>query len=303
MLRKTCGEFAKSVPRSHGSLGVSADMSGSLKLKIKLKPRPQETSSAPQNTDHKRKLEHFSSPYPSHPSAAANGDHSEARRPKKQKQQHQVTPPLQSSGSGTKVKLHIKGPWNKAAGASESRDSPLRQSSSGQTFHLQPPNRSSLGTPTLSIKQRPPVKAVQNLGQADAAGPAKPSVKNTKLKGFARGKQHPTDAAPDDTQSRSAAASRDPASEELNLETAAETSVGQAPKHDGHAALALPTRSVLERIVDKMQRKDTFNIFRDPVTESVVRLRQKPAAQRALKIYVMPMLAFLAAVFACRALS
>ena len=250
-------------------------MSGSLKLKIKLKPRPQETDPASEKSDHKRKLGDYSSQHPSLPSAT--GDHSEVRRSKKQKQHHPANPPLHSTGSVPKVKLHIKGPWNKAASASENKDSPLRQASSGQPFQSQPPSKSSLGHPVLSIKQRPPAKAVQNLGQADAAAPAKAVVKKTKLKGFEKGKQHQADTAPDDTESKGAAASKD-SSERHNLE-AAEASVGQPPKSEGHGLLAVPTRSVLERIVDKVQRKDNFNIFRDPITEAVVTIC--PACQAA----------------------
>ena len=243
-------------------------MSGSLKLKIKLKPRPQETDSALEQADHKRKLGDYSSQHPTLPSAAANGDHSEVRRSKKQKQNHPVNPPSQSTGSIPKVKLHIKGPWNKAATASENKDSPLRQTSSGQPFQSQSPSKSALGHPVLSIKQRPPAKAVHNLGQADGAAPAKTAVKKTKLKGFAKGKQHLPDAAPDGTQSRGPAVSKD-SSERANLE-AADASIGQPPKPEGHGVAAVPTRPVLERIVDKTQRKDTFNIFRDPITEAVV---------------------------------
>ena len=251
-------------------LGVSAAMSGSLKLKIKLNPKPQVSDSAPGRSDHKRKLEDYSSPHSALPSPAANGSHSEAKRPKKQKQQHQPVPPLQPTGSGTKVKLHIKGPWNKAVSASENKDSPLRQSSSGKAFQAQPPSKSSLGKTTFSIKQRPPAKAVQHLGQADSVASARTSNKKTKVKGFANAKQYPVDAAPDESQSRGAAVST--ASERNNFEAAstADASIAQPFKSEGNGVLAVLSPSILERVVDKMQRKDTFNIFRDPVTEAVV---------------------------------
>lgn len=248
-------------------------MSGSLKLKIKLKPKPQVSESAPGRSEHKRKLEDYSSPHPALPSSAANGSHSEARPPKKQKQQHQlVSPPLQPTGSGTKVKLHIKGSWNKAASASENRDSPLRQSSSGKASHAQLLSKSSLGKPTLSIKQRPPAKAVQNLGHAASTAPAKTSTKKTKVKGFANAKQYPVDTAPDDSRSKGAAVSTASDRNNLNLEAAstADAPIAQPIKPGAHGVLAVLSSSVLERIVDKMQRKDTFNIFREPVTEAVV---------------------------------
>lgn len=41
------------------------------------------------------------------------------------------------------------------------------------------------------------------------------------------------------------------------------------PKSEGNSAVAVPTQAVLERIVDKMQRKDNFNIFKEPVTEAM----------------------------------
>ena len=244
-------------------------MSGSLKLKIKLNPKPQVSDSAPGRSDHKRKLEDYSSPHPAHPSSAAatNGSQREAKRSKKQKQQHQPVPPLQSTGSGTKVKLHIKGPWDKAASTSENIDSPLRQSSSGKAFQAQPSSKSSLGKTTLSIKQPPPAKAVPTLGQADSAAPARTSSKKTKVKGVTNGKQYPDAAAGD---SRGAANST--ASEKNNFEAAstADASITQQHKFEGHGGLAALSNSVLERIVDKMQRKDSFNIFRNPVTEAVV---------------------------------
>lgn len=264
-------------------------MSGSLKLKIKLKPKPQVSESAPGRSEHKRKLEDYSSPHPTLPSSAANGSHSEARPPKKQKQQHQVVPPpLQPTGSGTKVKLHIKGSWNKAASALENRDSPLRQSSSGKTFHANLPSKSSLGKPTLSIKQRAPAKAVHNFGHFAGTAPAKTSTKKTKVKGFANAKQYPADTAPDDSHSKGAAVSTASDRNNLKLEAAstADASIAHSSKPGAHGALAVLSSSVLERIVDKMQRKDTFNIFRDPVTEAVVcltfscqrgRIRQVPS--------------------------
>lgn len=247
-------------------------MSGSLKLKIKLNPKPQVSESAPGGSGQKRKLEDYSSPHSALPASAANGSHSEARRPKKQKQQHQIVPPLQPTGSGTKVKLHIKGSWNKAASASENTDSPLRQSSSGKAFQAQLPSKSSLGKTTLSIKQHPPAKAVQHFGQADSLPPARTSAKKTKVKGFANAKQYPTDTAPDDSQSKGAAVSTASERNNLHLEavSTADESTAQPSKAGAHGALAVLSRSVLERIVDKMQRKDTFNIFREPVTEAVV---------------------------------
>lgn len=246
-------------------------MSGSLKLKIKFNPKPQVSDSAPERSDHKRKLEDLSSPHPAHPSlaAAANGSQSEAKRSKKQKQQHQPVPALQSTGFGTKVKLHIRGPWDRAASTSENKDSPLRQSSSGKAFQAQPSTKSSLGKTTLSIKQRPPAKAVPNLGQADSATPARTSSKKIKNKGFPNGKQYP-DAAAGDLQSRGAALST--ASERNNFDAApvADASTAHPLKSEGHGGPAALSNSVLERIVDKMQRKDSFNIFRIPVTEAVV---------------------------------
>lgn len=246
-------------------------MSGSLKLKIKLNPKPQVSDSAPGRSDHKRKLEEYSSPHPTHPSAAAaaNGSHSEPKRSKKHKQQHQAVQPLQSTGSGTKVKLHIKGPWDKAASTSENKDSLLRQSSSGKALQAQPSSKSSLGKATLSIKQRPPAKAVPNLGKADTAAPARTSSKKTKPKGFANDKHYP-DAVAGDSQSRGAAVST--ASERNNFEAAstADGSTAHPLISEGHGGLATLSNSVLERIVDKMQRKDSFNIFRNPVTEAVV---------------------------------
>lgn len=245
-------------------------MSGSLKLKIKFNPKPQVSDSAPGTADHKRKFEDHSSPHPAHRSsaAAANGTHSQAKRSKKQKQQHQPVLPLQSAGTGTKVKLHIKGPWDKAANTSENKDSPLRQSSLGKAFQAQPPSKSSLGKTTLSIKQRPPAKAVQNLGQ-DSAAPINTSSKTTKVKGSADGKQYPN-AAAGDPQSRGAAVST--ASERKDFEAAstADASTAHLVKSEGHEGTAVLSSSTLERIVDKMQRKDNFNIFRDPVTEAVV---------------------------------
>ena len=247
-------------------------MSGSLKLKIKFNPKPQVSDSAPGRSDHKRKLEDYVSPHPAHPSlaAAANGSKSEAKRPKKQKQQHQPAPPLQSTGSGTKVKLHIRGPWDRAASTSENKDSPLRQSSSGKALQAQLSTKSSLGKTTLSIKQRPPAKAVPNLGQADSATPAGTSSKKTKVKGLQNGKQYPDAAAAGDSQSRGAALST--ASERNNFDPApaADVSTAHLLKSEGHGGLAALSNSVLERIVDKMQRKDSFNIFRNPVTEAVV---------------------------------
>ena len=246
-------------------------MSGSLKLKIKLNPKPQVSDSAPGRSDHKRKLEDYSSPHPAHPSlaAAANGSQSETKRSKKQKHQHQPDLPLQSTGSGTKVKLHIKGPWDKAASTSENKDSPLRQSSSGKGLQTQPSSKSSIGKTTLSIKQRPPAKAVPNLGQADSAAPARTSSKKTKVQGFPNGKQY-HEAAAGDSQSRGAAFST--ASERSNFEAASAAYVSTANplKSQGHGGLTALSNSVLERIVDKMQRKDSFNIFRNPVTEAVV---------------------------------
>ena len=250
-------------------------MSGSLKLKIKLKPKPQVSESAPGRSDHKRKLEDYSSPHSALPSSAANGTHSEARPPKKQKQQHQlagVPPAQQPTGSGTKVKLHIKGSWNKAASASETRDSPLRQSSSGKTIHAQLPSKSSLGKTTLSIKQRPPAKAVQNFGHTDSTAPARTSIKKTKVKGLANAKQYPADTAQDDSQSKGAAISTASDKNNLNVEAAstADAAIAHPLKSGPNGVLAVLSSSVLERIVDKMQRKDTFNIFREPVTEAVV---------------------------------
>lgn len=257
--------FGQHVPTCVGA------MSGSLKLKIKFNPKPQVSDSAPGKPDHKRKFEDHSSPHPAHRSsaAAANGSHSEAKRSKKQKQQHQPVPPLQSAGTGPKVKLHIKGPWDKAANTSENKDSPLRQSSLGKAFQAQPPSKSSHGKTTLSIKQRPPAKAVQNLGQADSTAPIKTSSKKTKVKGFADGKQY-LNAAAGDPQSRSAAVSTASERKDFVAASTADTSTAHLVKSEGHEGTAELSSSTLERIVDKMQRKDNFNIFRDPVTEAVV---------------------------------
>ncbi len=240
-------------------------MSGSLKLKIKLKPRPQETEFASGRSDHKRKLEDYSPQHSGFQSLGANGNHNEVQRPKKQKQHQQAAGQLQPTASGKKVKLHIKGPWSKAATALETKDSPLRHSSLGHAQQSHSQGKPSSHGPSVTLKQRPPAKAVQAPGQADAAAPDRNPSKKQKVKGFAKVKQQPSDAL--DIQSRGGAASRDTASQNANFEARsgqAEASIAQVPKPEGTVALAVPTRAILERIVDKMQRKDTFNIFRDP---------------------------------------
>ena len=242
-------------------------MSGSLKLKIKLKPRLQDTESAQGRSDHKRKLNDYSPQHSGVPSSATNGSHSETKRPKKQKHQ-QAAGQLQPSGSGPKLKLHIKGPWSKAASASDNKDP--HQASSG---HPQQPYPGKNAAPTVTLKQRPPAKAVQVLGQADAGAPVRDPNKKQKVKGFGKVKQgqgQPAANAALETYPRGGAAS---ASEDLDLQAPAaqdEAPMAQIPKIEGNVVLAVPTRAILERIVDKMQRKDNFNIFRDPVTEAMV---------------------------------
>ena len=243
-------------------------MSGPLKLKIKLKQRPQEPEFAPGPSDHKRKRDEYSPQPLGVPTSAANGHRSEVKRPKKQKQHQQVTSQPQITSSGNKVKLHIKGPWSKAASASDSKGSPLRQSSSG---HPHPQGKAVHQGPSVILKQRPPAKAVQVLGQADPAQAFKPPSKQPKLKL----KQQQGSSAADGALGANAAdrTSSLDAAPGIKTETApgqVEAPVTLIPKSEGNSAVAVPTQAVLERIVDKMQRKDNFNIFKEPVTEAMV---------------------------------
>ena len=243
-------------------------MSGPLKLKIKLKQRPQEPEFAPGSSDHKRKRDEYSPQPLGVPTSAANGHRSEVKRPKKQKQHQQVTSQPQITSSGNKVKLHIKGPWSKAASASDSKGSPLRQSSSG---HPHSQGRAVHQGPSVVLKQRPPAKAVQVLGQADPAQAFKPPSKKPKLKL----KQQQGSSAAGGALGANAADGTASVDAAPGIKT--ETSPGQIeapliliPKSEGSPAVAVPTQAVLERIVDKMQRKDNFNIFKEPVTEAMV---------------------------------
>ena len=243
-------------------------MSGPLKLKIKLKQRPQEPEFAPGPSNHKRKRDEYSPQPLGVPTSAANGHRSEVKRPKKQKQHQQVTSQPQITSSGNKVKLHIKGPWSKAASASDSKGSPLRQSSSG---HPHSQGRAVHQGPSVVLKQRPPAKAVQVLGQADPAQAFKPPSKKPKLKL----KQQQGSSAAGGALGANAADGTASVDAAPGIKT--ETSPGQIeapliliPKSEGSPAVAVPTQAVLERIVDKMQRKDNFNIFKEPVTEAMV---------------------------------
>ena len=247
-------------------------MSGPLKLKIKLKQRPQETDSASGRSEHKRKLEEYLPQQSGVACSDVNGNHSEVKRPKKQK--HNQAAQAQPTASSHKVKLHIKGPWNKAATASETKSSPLRQFPSGSAQQLHPQAKPSSHGPSISAKHRPPAKAVQVLSQADT-GP-RLANKTHKLKGSGQANQQQGSQLADGataSHSRDGAASRG-TSGVAHLEAAsgpAEGSQLQLSSGKGLEALIVPTRAILERIVDKMQRKDNFNIFRDPVTEAVVR--------------------------------
>ena len=243
-------------------------MSGPLKLKIKLKQRPQEPEFAPGPSNHKRKRDEYSPQPLGVPTSAANGHRSEVKRPKKQKQHQQVASQLQIPSSGNKVKLHIKGPWSKAASASDSKDSPLRQSSSG---HPHSQGKGVNQGSSVVLKQRPPAKAVQVLGQADPAQAFQPPSKKPKLKLKQQQRSSAADGAlganaTDRTSSLDAAPG-------IKSETApgqVEAPMTLIPKSEGNSAVAIPTQAVLERIVDKMQRKDNFNIFKEPVTEAMV---------------------------------
>ena len=244
------------------------DMSGPLKLKIKLKQRPQEPEFAPGPSDHKRKRDEYSPQPLGVPTSAANGHRSEVKRPKKQKQQQQGASQSQITSSGNKVKLHIKGPWSKAASATDSKDSLLRQSSSG---HPHPQGKAVHQGTSVVLKQRPPAKAVPVLGQADPAQASQPPSKKPKLKL----KQQQGSSAADGALGANAADRTSFLNAAPGVKT--ETAPGQVeapmmliPKSEGNSAVAVPTQAVLERIVDKMQRKDNFNIFKEPVTEAMV---------------------------------
>ena len=243
-------------------------MSGSLKLKIRLKPRPQESESAQGRSDHKRKLDEYSPHAPSGFPSTANGNHSEVKRAKKQKQVQQAANQLQPTSSGNKVKLHIKGPWNKAPSASDHRDSSLRPSSPSQAQQSLEKGKAVGQGPSAKLQQRLPAKTVQAPGQADAAAASAYPSKKQKLKL----KQQPSAAASLHADAADGAAFRGAATG-VKLEGApgpTEASIAQIPKSESTVALEFPTQAILERIVDKMQRKDTWNIFRNPVTEAVV---------------------------------
>ncbi|KAL0039070.1 hypothetical protein WJX77_007012 [Trebouxia sp. C0004] len=240
-------------------------MSGPLKLKIKLKQRPQEPEFAPGPSDHKRKRDEYSPQPVGVPTSTANGHRSEVKRPKKQKQHQQGHSQPQITSSGNKVKLHIKGPWSKAASASDSKDLPLRQSSSG---HPHSQGKAVHQGPSVVLKQRPPAKAVQVIGQGEPAQAFKPPSKKPKLKL----KQQQNSSAADGALGANAtdgAASVD-AAPGIKTETVpGQVEAPMIPKSEGNPAIAVLTQTVLERIVDKMQRKDNFNIFKEPVTEAV----------------------------------
>lgn len=251
-------------------------MSGPVKLKIKLKPRPVEDQPLPESSGHKRKLDNFARDLPGDKGTSAK-NRSEPHKPKKLKlaQGNSVTP---AAPSGNKVKLHIKGPWGKATSNSGNTDSPFGPSlSAAQPVfpqHRAPPAAGS----------RPPAKQAPDLGRQQLLLSTKPPSKKKKQHSFPASSFQPFTAPPANgvpNLVKHETRSLETKSEDTNLDSISGrpgTTLGLALKAEEattSGAITQPTRTVLERIVDKMQRKDTFNIFREPVTEAMVRFARQ----------------------------
>lgn len=250
--------------RAYGHVCVGLIMSGPLKLKIKLKPKPQEPETASARSDHKRKLDEYSPQASGLLSSAGNG--TEVKRAKKQKQHQQVPNQTQSTASGSKVKLHIKGPWGKAVSASDKGDSPYAQSSL-RPFQPDQAQSPAAAKPSLVIKHRPPVKSSQIPAALNGTAPSK---KKQKGSGTAQHAGPPALALQPRDSTASGGLSALPGQAQDAGAAQAQSSIKLGHQADGGQAPAYPTRALLERVVDKMQRKDTFSIFKNPVTEAMV---------------------------------
>lgn len=246
-------------------------MSGSVKLKIKLKPRPAETAPSRESSGLKRKLEDDGKDTPRDTAHKAHNNR-EPHKSKKLKlaQKNPSTPA--AAPSSNKVKLHIKGPWGKATNGTGNTESPQNSSAPAAQPSL------SQQKPLPFTAFRPPAKQVPNTGgqlqSAKAPGSKKrqhssiaPSVQphiGSQTNGVTGLIKHGTQ-------------SLDTKSEDTNMDSISGrpgTTLGHAIKAEEattSGAVTHPTTLVLVRIVDKMQRKDTFNIFKEPVTEAMVR--------------------------------
>ena len=251
----------------------SLAMSGSVKLKIKLKPRPAEGQSIPDSSGHKRKLDDSARDPPGNKGLGASST-SEIHKHKKLKQAQASSGTPGAVPQSNKVKLHIKGPWGKATSTSGNNDSPLRSSSSV----VQPSSAQHRGSVVAGSK--PPAKQAPDTGRQTHILSAKPPSKKKRQHSFTASGFQPHTANGAASFAKHGTQSLDTKSEDTNMESVSGrpgTTLGHAVKADEAITSAegiQPTRAVLERIVDKMQRKDTFNIFKEPVTEAMVRCLQ-----------------------------
>ena len=248
-------------------------MSGSVKLKIKLKPRPAEGQSVPESSGHKRKLDDSARDPSANKGLGANST-SELHKHKKLKQAQSSVGTAAAAPPSNKVKLHIKGPWGKATSNSGNTDTPLKSSSS----IAQPSSTQYRGSVVAGSK--PPAKQAPETGRQTHILSSKPPSKKKKQHCFTASSFQPHAANGAANLAKHGAQSLDTKSEDTNMESISGrpgTTLGHAVKAEEattSSGVTQPTRAVLERIVDKMQRKDTFNIFKEPVTEAMVRCLQ-----------------------------
>lgn len=247
-------------------------MGGSVKLKIKLKPRPTEAQPSSESSGLKRKFHGLDSDR-SREKVDSTQANNQSHKPKKLKlvRNDSATPAAASLGS--KVKLHIKGPWDKATNYAGNANSPHTSSVSA----AQP--AFSQQRPSQFIGSRPPVK--QGPSSAVLLHSIKPPSKKKKQYTPSATGNQPFTASQANGLSKlgkHGPQALDTKSEDTNLDSVSGhpgTTLGHAMKVEEASTsgpVTHPTRTILERIVDKMQRKDTFNIFKEPVTEAMVRM-------------------------------
>lgn len=256
---------------------------GPVKLKIKLKSRPSDAQSLAETSGQKRKLE-ASAQDPEPDKGFGVTDRPELHKPKKLKVVKREADSAAAAPSSNKVKLHIKGPWSKPTSSSGNTEAPSKHSHSDS----QAPQKGLAQQRTLSAAaSRPPAKQVPNGVKHQQSVSIKPLSKKKK-------QQHSLAAtdlksAPDAVPGGAANNIKYEASN-LDIKTEHRTadSVSSLPEATlGHsvkpgdvsasASSLQPTQAVLVRIINKMQRKDNFNIFRDPVTELMVCLACRSA--------------------------
>ena len=250
---------------------------GPVKLKIKLKSRPSDAQSVAETSGQKRKLEP-STQDPQPDKGFSVTDRPELHKPKKLKVVKREADGAAAAPSSNKVKLHIKGPWSKPTSTSGNTAPPLKQArSSSQTPQA---GFAQQKTSSAAAASRPPAKQVPEAVKHQQSISVKPLNKKKKQQqSLAADHRELAPSAPPGGAGYSirnglqAANVKTELGNANSLSSLPEATLGQTVKDEDAAASGSslhPTQAVLVRIINKMQRKDNFNIFRDPVTELMV---------------------------------